>query len=410
VDSRADTGSQDRETVLGVCLSGGGFRAAFYALGALRYLAEAKLLPRVEAISAVSGGSIAAAMVIDRWESYLAEGADDQAFRHRIDAPFREYVTTQNLRNRWLVRSSTRGLVPSRAGRGAALGATLLESLYDHTRVAELPSRPQVIFTATELNSGRAFRVARDFVGSYDYGYTEPAPPTIQLGTAVAASAAFPLSFTVIRLATDDLGLKAAPRTLSLVDGGVYDNLGLEWFQGREPGRPKSAVRPDFVIVVNASRSLHPTKKTYGPRNALFREFSIQYQQTLNVRIRWLVDKWISEGGRGVYVGITHDPRRYVDARRAPIDPSFFAGSLPSDVVDGLARLRTDLDRFTEEEAALLSYHGYWSLHARLKTFRPDLAVAAPAWHESRYSDMPEAERRELLARLAHGARVKLRR
>ncbi len=40
---------------LGLCLSGGGFRASFYALGALRYLAESEHLLRVGAISAVSG-------------------------------------------------------------------------------------------------------------------------------------------------------------------------------------------------------------------------------------------------------------------------------------------------------------------------------------------------------------------
>ncbi len=43
---------------IGLALSGGGFRAAFFHLGVLARLAEARILGRVEVISTVSGGSI----------------------------------------------------------------------------------------------------------------------------------------------------------------------------------------------------------------------------------------------------------------------------------------------------------------------------------------------------------------
>lgn len=43
---------------LGLALSGGGFRAALYHVGVVAALAEAGLLGRVEALSAVSGGSV----------------------------------------------------------------------------------------------------------------------------------------------------------------------------------------------------------------------------------------------------------------------------------------------------------------------------------------------------------------
>lgn len=75
-----------------------------------------------------------------------------------------------------------------------------------------------------------------------------------------------------------------------------------------------------------------------------------------------------------------------------------------------LARLRTDLDRFTAEEAELLSYHGYWSLHARLRTFKPEFAITEPQWHNERYSGMPAAAREQLVTRLERGAKRKLRR
>lgn len=399
---------------LGLCLSGGGFRAAFYALGALRYLAEAGRLGQIDVISAVSGGSIAAAAVADRWTDFEAAGGTLEAFISEIDEPFRSCVTTKNIRNAWARHAFLAFFRPGSGGRGIALGRTLAKHLYQHEMVAELPSRPQTIFTSTDLTFGRAFRISRDFVGSFDYDYAEPAPDSLELGVAVASSAAFPMSFSVIWLPTAGLPLANPPKVISLVDGGVYDNLGLEWFQGWGSGRPASALNPKFKIVVNASGLLPRVPRKYGALRALLRDMSIQYTQTLNLRVRWFNDRLLPRTpgteppDKGVYIGIGRDPRAYRDKDNQPIDPSFYAGALPSEFVEPLALLRTDLDRFLPEEADLLSYHGYWSLHARLKTFAPTLALASPAWNLPEYSSMPTPERQRLLRLLERGAKRKL--
>jgi NTE family protein len=400
---------------IGLCISGGGFRASFYALGALRYLAEAGLLRRVEAISSVSGGAIAAAMVVDRWADFIAAGGGEQAFLAHIDKPFRDRITNRNLRNRWLGRALIRDLWPNSPGRGIALGRTLAKNLYNHDRVADLPTRPQVIFTSTDLTSGRAFRIAHDFVGNYDYGYAEPTPNSIELGTAVAASAAFPMALSVIWLPTPSLPNEGTPETLSLHDGGVYDNLGLEWFQGWDPRhRPKSALQPDFLIVVNASGPHMRTNQFYGALRALRRDMAIQYQQTLALRVRWLIGEWLAKPGRGVYIGINRDPRKYTYEQKPnqrkgdPIDPTLYEGALPLGFSEPLSRLRTDLDRFSPLEAALLSYHAYWSLHARLGMFFPNLTVTTPAWRLPGYdANMRDAQKTRLLALLARGAKTR---
>jgi NTE family protein len=57
--STLDTGTADHR--LALCLSGGGFRAALFHLGALRRLNELGILATVETIASVSGGSILAA-------------------------------------------------------------------------------------------------------------------------------------------------------------------------------------------------------------------------------------------------------------------------------------------------------------------------------------------------------------
>src|SRR5437660_7810223 len=50
-----------------LCLSGGGFRAALFHLGALRRLNELGLLSKMRTISSVSGGSVANGLLARLW-------------------------------------------------------------------------------------------------------------------------------------------------------------------------------------------------------------------------------------------------------------------------------------------------------------------------------------------------------
>jgi len=385
---------------IGICFSGGGFRAAFYALGCLRYLAEADLLDSVVSVSAVSGGSLATAALADRWGELSSAGFGVDAFMREVDGPLRTPVTETDIRRKWALRAAKARLRGDRRGRGLVLGDVLGE-LYRTENIAQLPPGVQAIFNSTDLGTGRAFRMCRDFIGGFGFGYPAPSAD-LKLGTAVAASAAFPFVFAPVSLATAGLGLEKAPPVLALVDGGVYDNLGLEWFQGwKDSRRPAAAASADFLIVANASGPLLPVEAPFGGLRALKREKSVQYAQTLNGRIRWYVE-WLleREDKKGIYLGILRDPRRYVDVDENPVDSTFYEGALPSSFVTPLARLRTDLDRFLPEEATLLSYHGYWSLHARLMTFFPQYAIA-PTWRE--FAEITPAEEQPLLALLERG-------
>jgi hypothetical protein len=86
-----------------------------------------------------------------------------------------------------------------------------------------------------------------------------------------------------------------------------------------------------------------------------------------------------------------------------PINPSLYDGALPSTLITLLAKLRTDLDRFAPEEADLLSYHGYWSTHARLGALHPQLAITRPAWRD--YAVLAAEEIKQLELLLVRGAR-----
>jgi hypothetical protein len=123
-------------------------------------------------------------------------------------------------------------------------------------RVAELPDGLQVVLTSTDLASGRALRISQNLFGGWE------------------------------------LGLAGAPPQLSLVDGGVHDNLGLEWFQGRDRGRPDGARACDFILAVDASGALlRISQRRFGWRLSLFRSQGAQYAQTRASRARWFVDQ-----------------------------------------------------------------------------------------------------------------------
>jgi hypothetical protein len=245
---------------------------------------------------------------------------------------------------------------------------------------------------------GRAFRFSRDFVGSWDFDYGQP-PATMRVATAVGASAAAPPAIPALQLETEGLGLNGAPATLSITDGGVYDNLGLEWFQGWSPQRrPDTAVPADDLMIVNASGPLERSDSRKIGVWVLNRSRQIQYAQTQATRVRWLVAQMLAGEQRGAYFGIVRDPREYTLPDGKKIDKSLYADALPSVLVPVLAALRTDLNQFSADEASLLAYHGYHSTYARLASLRPDDALAKPSWRE--YAGMSEGVAASLAAKL----------
>src|SRR5439155_18081808 len=56
-----------------LCLSGGGFRAALFHMGALRRLNELGLLSKMRTISSVSGGSVANGLLARLWTKLAAK-------------------------------------------------------------------------------------------------------------------------------------------------------------------------------------------------------------------------------------------------------------------------------------------------------------------------------------------------
>src|SRR5689334_14065819 len=78
-----------------LCVSGGGFRAALFHLGALRRLNETGLLSKLTTISSVSGGSVVSGLLAKVW-SELAKDRDPvsgvfRTFEALCEKPLRKF-------------------------------------------------------------------------------------------------------------------------------------------------------------------------------------------------------------------------------------------------------------------------------------------------------------------------------
>lgn len=219
---------------IALCLSGGGYRAMLFHLGALWRLNQAGYLNRLSKVSSVSGGSIVAAALGMKW-GQLGFGPDGIAanFQSEVVEPVRRLAGETIDLPAVLLGLLLPGTIDKRVA--AAYGKHLLGT----ATLQDLPSDtdgPRFVINATNLQSGVLWRFSKPY--AWDYKVGKIATPEISLAAAVAASSAFPPVLSPARLRFDEHayvpatgeGLQKPPFTTHpvLADGGVYDNLGLE--------------------------------------------------------------------------------------------------------------------------------------------------------------------------------------
>lgn len=358
---------------LALCLSGGGFRASLFHLGALRRLAELGVLSKIDNLTSVSGGSITAAHLATSLRSWPAPGDSfppDQ-FEGDVAGPLREFaghdIRTLPLAKwlllpwNWLKTDTPIEAVTRRYERDLT-----------PLSLVDLPVRPGFILCATDVMYGVCWTFTRDKMGDYKVG-TLPSPRDFSLGRAVAASSCFPPIFDAMRLrvgagripsgtvptAASDAG---AMEDIRLSDGGVYDNLGLEpvWKSAR------------YVLVSDGGAVFRFSSTRTLPLR-LLRYSDILSNQVGSLRKRWLIAGFLAGQGpgrlRGSYWGIGSAPGHYRPGA---------AGYSVGLVDDVISRVRTDLDAFSESEAFVLENHGYCLAEAGVQEHVPELLGTAP--------------------------------
>jgi NTE family protein len=294
----ADEAKAGPQPGIGLCLSGGGYRAMVFHVGVLWRLYEAGLLSTVSRISSVSGGSITAGVLALAWKKL---GFDPS----RIAADFVPHVV-QPLRRLASRTIDTKAVLLGIALPGSVgdrVVAAYRKHLFGHATLQDLPDAPRFVINATNVQSGVLWRFMKTAMRDYRVG--EVKSPVVSLAQAVAASSAFPPVLSPSRLRLDpgqftpgsgtDLQQPAFRREVFLTDGGVYDNLGLETVWKRY----------DTVLVSDAGGRMSPEEEPKGDwaRHA-YRVLDLVDNQVRSLRKRQVIDSFKSGARKGAYWGI----------------------------------------------------------------------------------------------------------
>jgi NTE family protein len=277
--------SDGAPTGIALCLSGGGYRAMLFHLGAIWRLNELGCLCQLDRISSVSGGSITAAALAARWSALEFEGGIASNLGAELIDPVRALAgATIDI---WAVLVGL--LIPGQTVSGRVARA-YRKRLLGEAKLADLPDRPRFVINSTSLQTGVLWRFSKPYMADYTVGVVPN--PEVELATATAASSAFPpfLSPLRLRLAPDAFqeqgrGPNFKPpftKEAVLSDGGVYDNLGLEtaWkacqtvlvSDGGGQMAPEASVHGDWLrqglrvnsVIDNQVRSLRKRQTVEG--------------------------------------------------------------------------------------------------------------------------------------------------
>jgi len=242
---------------IALCLSGGGFRAALFHIGALWRLNEFGYLPKLDRISSVSGGSIVSAWLGVSWKklTFNDEGRATN-FVDTIVNPLRAFAG-QNL-DVWIILG---GMFNPFRSVGENLIRAYRKALFGTATLQDLPDRPQFVINASNAQTGVLFRFSKAYNADYRLGMIKN--PNTELAVAVAASSAFPPFLSPVILTPEnhkysfaaetagDLRDAAFTSKIVLMDGGVYDNLGLE----------SAYKRYETVLVSDGGGKMQPDPK-----------------------------------------------------------------------------------------------------------------------------------------------------
>ncbi|WP_298757944.1 patatin-like phospholipase family protein [uncultured Psychroserpens sp.] len=239
---------------IGLCFSGGGYRATFFALGVLSYLDQASykntpLLDSVRALSTVSGGTLAGVG--------YAKAVQDPNYDFKTF--FKHFYDTFTPENDSLLETAIAKLEDDTVWKkhpykkrslinAFALTYTempLFEGQFQEFEKDDIKQLEQVCFNATDFSFGLTYRFQnRGYFGNnplYKSFQKEinALRSQVKLGDVIASSSCFPVGFEPLVFpddyfenhnASDYKNLKELDRFIDgvgIMDGGIADNQGI---------------------------------------------------------------------------------------------------------------------------------------------------------------------------------------
>ena len=313
-----------------LCLSGGGYRAMLFHVGALWRLNDAGLLRGLVRISSVSGGSITAGVLGLAWNK-LQFDANNSAtnLNELLVHPVRR-LANETIDQGAIIKGM---LLPWKSVADLVADA-YRRHLFGNATLQDLPSDnegPRFVINATNVQTNVLWRFSKPFMGDYRVGLIRN--PKVELAVAVGASSAFPpfLSPTVLKLnpadfdPTTDGKLQIEPYTSEVVltDGGVYDNLGLE-----------TAWKTYETILVSdggggASDEPRPKRRWLGH---IYRVLHLLDTQVRSLRKRQIIGSYQLKLRLGTYWGVRTNIADYKlpDAMSCPFEKTLLLAKTPT--------------------------------------------------------------------------------
>ncbi len=357
------------EPGIALCLSGGGYRAMLFHVGAIWRLNQLGLLKKsaLKRISSVSGGSITAGVLGLHWSQleWNGDSIKPESLNKNFVAPIRQMAGTSID-----VSSVGWGMLSPWSTISDEIVAAYDKVLFHGATLQDLPDEadgPRFVITATNVKTGSLWRFAKPYMADYRVGIVDK--PTVSLARAVAASSAFPPFLSPTHIPLDHMkfrdnvpegvpeeALRSLRGSAILSDGGVYDNLGLEpvW------------KRYETVLVSDGGRRMSDdlAPATDWARHSR-RLIDLLQHQVSNLRRRQLIGAFTDPTAPrpGTYWGIQTDMKKY---------PVASALDCPHEKTTAIAEIETRLTALSNHDQERIINWGFAVCDVAVRAYMKD--------------------------------------
>jgi NTE family protein len=358
---------------IGLTLSGGGIRAVVFHLGVLEWLARTPLWNSVSQISTVSGGSLAIGLLFARAGTIWPTADRMPAIIEEI----KRVVCTTDLQRSFILNHLLRPHL-IKNGRAALLADALVRCWGIDATLSNLPATPEWRINTTCYETGRNWVFSKREMGDYIVGYFDN--PETKLQTALASSAAVPAAIGPMKVMLPDteprpMGYRKPPgaealknrKFITLWDGGVYENLGVERLFRVSEFIPEI----DFLITSDASAPLAVKigRWSFKPPfyQPMLRLADVATEQGRSYRVRALMNYLTKNSDKGAFIKIGNTPKYIFEQAKKDLPPKYTT-ELDS-IIEKIWLLETTLRKLSKKEFSDLKLHGYETAQATFEAW-----------------------------------------
>lgn len=343
------------EDKFGISLSGGGYRAMLFEYGVLIRMNELGLLRlKAGAISSVSGGSMLSALLALHWQKFKYKDDENivSNFQDVLDGPIRHWVS-HGVSTKGTLLGMASPLLDSSDFASKSYRKLLFANSGDDPSLCDLASGdsiPTFVFNATNFQTGASIWFTKNWVWDPQFGILRH--PKLPLSRVVAASAAFPPFLGVMTITRKELAgedqkwervyvrsedgysvtdeeEKQIEKKIEISDGGVFDNLGIDYLIPRfrkmvviDSGKPTQTekwAKTDWISQLRRTLDIASGQSDESRKRLILLLDQIHFQSegmNSNEELRKL--------GREVYL-VEIKPRGIVDDQVPPSLKEFYS-------------------------------------------------------------------------------------